>query len=127
MLMTPSPAAPTSDDFISIQYIADKTILRTRGFVIDTVSTCSEVLNHNELRAINFENEMQKAIPFLLDHLWARLATPEPLVYPLEHSLDAFSLTLVSGYRNGQPAAQSMEQHRNDFATYLLFRKNPSG
>ena len=119
MLLTPTPAAPTSDDFISIRQIADKTILRTRGFVIDTVSTYSEVLNHNELRALNFENEMQKAIPFLLDHLWARLTTPEPLAYPLEHSLDAFSLTLVSGYHNGQPVAQRMEQHRNDFAAYL--------
>lgn len=119
MFTTPTPAAPTLDNFISIRKIADKTILRTRGFVIDTVSTCSEVLNHNELRATSLENEMQKAIPFLLDHLWARLATPDPPGYPLEHCLDAFSLMLVSEYHNGQPAAQNMEQHRNDFASYL--------
>jgi hypothetical protein len=121
-LIWPQAVAPNSDVHISVLKFGDKRIVKVRGFMIDTVSRMSNILDPTEFAVTTFTREMQKSNRFLLDSLWEIANNPpNPSLKPAQ-ILEGLSLSLTSGNRDARSALDglSLTQHQADFAAYIL-------
>lgn len=121
MLATVAPAAPAREQSEEFPRILDNNILSVRGFKIDTVLAFSEIIDQNQLVVTTLEIEMQKKIPFLVDHIWKILATSSSITVPTQETLDNLSLSFHESFPIQRiPSSQSFIRHRADFAAYLF-------
>lgn len=122
-LRSPTHAAAETDNSITFAQSGTKMVLKCRGVIVDTLRLMSDMIDPNELTVKSLEKEMQKKIPFLIDHIWNKtVAVPGmPLVSP-EQLLSSLSFVLTGGYRNeaAAVAGDSLEQLRAGFAAFVL-------
>jgi hypothetical protein len=110
----------SASDITFIKSVA-KPILVVRGVVFDTVLAVSPVLDDKDFIVTTLRNEMAKNCPFFLDTLWLMLSTPPDTCLTVEETLDRLSATLAAGLRKYlKLEGTNLEQHRADFAAYLL-------
>jgi hypothetical protein len=123
--MTPGMRRPMSeeesDSHIAFVKSVARPILVVRGVVFDTVLAVSPVLDDKDFIVTTLGKEMAKNCPFFLDTLWHMLSTPPDTCLTVEEMLDRLSATLAAGLRKYlRLEGANLEQHRADFAAYLL-------
>lgn len=122
-LRCPKQAAADTDTSISVAQSERGMILNCRGVFIDTVQAMADMIEPSELIITSLKKEMQKKIPFLIDHIWTRVVV-EPGI-PLASSkelLASLCLVLTGGYRNDldSTSGENQEQQYSDLAALLL-------
>jgi hypothetical protein len=122
-LRFPTHAAADTDNSISVVESEKGMILKCRGIFIDTVQAMSDMIEPSELTVTTLEREMQKKIPFLIDHIWNKTVVEPgiPLASPGE-LLASLSLVLTGGYLNDSDSTlgEKQEQQQSDFAALIL-------
>ena len=74
-----------------------------------------------EHEAILLGSELSKNCPFFLDAIWSMLNTPPHTGLTVEETLNRLSAALAAGLRKYMKLeGANLEQHRADFAAYLL-------
>ena len=108
--MTPTKPAPTETIIIR----DDK--VYCRGSIIGAISAFSHMISPKELAVTDYDAEMRKSIPFLMDHLHETLAAPP------ERFINALSMVLTGSVRGTGSAGSGigMHQQRADCAAYAL-------
>jgi hypothetical protein len=81
------------------------------------------MIDPRELTVKSLEKELQKKIPFLIDHIWNKTIAV-PGIPPVSEGqlLSSLSFLLTGGYRNeaAATASDSLEQLKADFAAFIL-------
>ncbi|PMD62998.1 uncharacterized protein K444DRAFT_627851 [Hyaloscypha bicolor E] len=78
-------AAPGGDDLDVNPKIVRSNVLRVRGFMMeDTGFAFSEIMDQNQLIVTSLETELQKKIPFLMDHLRNIVVSSDTVESPTE-------------------------------------------
>jgi hypothetical protein len=98
-LRCPTQAATVTDTSISITDSERGMALKCRGVFIDTLRAMTDIIEPSELTITTIENEMQKKIPFLVDHIWTKtIMEPDIPHASLGYFLALLSLVLTGGY-----------------------------
>jgi hypothetical protein len=121
-LRCPTQAATEKDSSISVTE-SEKGMILKCGFFIDTLRTMSEMIDPNELIIMTPEKEMQKRIPFLIDHIWKKtVVESETPIESLGGLLASLCLVLTGGYLNNSDSTyvEKQEQQQSDLAALVL-------
>jgi hypothetical protein len=65
--------------------------------MMDTVFALSEIMDQNLLIVTSLETELQKKIPFLMDHLWKIIVSSDTVESPIEENLENLMLSFPEG------------------------------
>jgi hypothetical protein len=122
-LRYPTQAAEDTNNSISIVESDKGMILKCRGIFIDTLRAMSGMMEPSELTVTTLSNEMQKKIPFLIDHIWNKTVV-EPTI-PLSSTKEfiaSLSLVLTGGYLNSasSTSGEKQEQQQSDLAALIF-------
>ncbi|KAH8782225.1 hypothetical protein F5882DRAFT_462851 [Hyaloscypha sp. PMI_1271] len=98
---------------------------------MDTVFALSEIMDQNLLIVTSLETEMQKKIPFLMDHLWEIIVSSDTVESPIEENLENLENLMLSfpeGFRDaaGSSFSDSAPAPRRFCRTSLGIREDPS-
>ena len=122
-LRCPTKSASETDTNFSITKLEKGMALKCRGFNIDTIRAMSDMIEPSGLTVTTLEKEEQKKIPFLVDHIWHKVALePEIPLNSNEEFLEALSLILTGGYRDYLDSTSGEEQKKQvaDLAALIL-------
>jgi hypothetical protein len=122
-LRCPTQGATATDSSISIAESEKGRILKCRGVFIDTLRTMSDMIEPSGLIITTLEKEMQKKIPFLIDHIWKNAVVESEIpLASLGELLASLSLVLTGGYLKGSDSTsgENQKQQQSDFAAFVL-------
>lgn len=122
-LRCPTQGAPDTDYSISIAESEKGMKLKCHGFFIDTLRAMSDMIEPSELMVTTREKEIQKKIPFLIDHIWNKIVVePGISLASLGELLASLSLVLTGGYLNDLESisGKTQEQQQSDLAALIL-------
>jgi hypothetical protein len=97
--------------------------LKCRGVFIDTLRAMTDAIEPSELTVTTLEKEMQKKIPFLVDHIWTKIVVEPDMPHAsLVDFLASLSLVLTGGYLGPSPSTsgEEQEQQKLDLAALVL-------
>ena len=128
-LRCPTQAATETDTSISVTESERGMVLKCRGVLIDTLRAMADVIKPSELIITTLEKEMQKKIPFLIDHIWTKTVMEPDIPHAsLGYFLASLSLVLTGGClgfsypTSGEEQQQKsdLEQQKSDLAALVL-------
>jgi hypothetical protein len=122
-LRCPTNAAAETDNRILLAETKNGMILKCRGFVIDTLRAMSDMMVASELTVTTADKEIQKKIPFLIDHVWnTTVVDPKIPLRPPREYMAALSLVLTGGYLDDldSTSGERKEQQQADLAALTL-------
>jgi hypothetical protein len=122
-LRCPTQAAAETDNSISIVESEEGMILKCRGISIDELRAMSDMIEPSDLTVTTLKKEMQKKIPFLIDHIWNKTVVEPgiPLASPGD-LLASLGVVLTGGYLNDSDSTsgEEQEQQQSDLAALVL-------
>jgi hypothetical protein len=122
-LRCPTKAAAETDNTMSVVESKKGMVLKCRGIFIDTLRAMSDMIEPSGLIVTTLEKEIQKKIPFLIDHIWNKTVVEPgiPLSSPRE-LLASLGLVLTGGYLNdsNSTSGENQEQQQSDLAALIL-------
>lgn len=122
-LRCPTQAAAETNNSISVVESEKGMMLKCRGIFIDTLLVMPDMIQPSELTVTTLEKEMQKKIPFLIDHIWNEIVVESgiPLASPRELPA-SLSLVLIGGYLNDldSTSGENQEKQQSDLAAVIL-------
>ena len=119
----PIQAAPETDNSILIAEYEEGMMLNCCGIFIDTLKTMSNMIEPSELIITTLQKEMQKNIPFLVDHIWIRnVVEPDIPLTSVGEFLLSLSLVLTGGFLNDSDSTsgENQKQQQSDLAALVL-------
>jgi hypothetical protein len=122
-LRCPTQAAAETDTSISVASSERGMVLKCRGVFIDTMRAMADVIEPSELTVTTLEKEMQKKIPFLIDHIWTKTVVEPDIPHAsLGDFLASLALVLTGGYLEFSPSTsgEEQEQQKVDLAALVL-------
>jgi hypothetical protein len=99
--------------------------------MMDTVFAFSEIMDQNLLIVTSLETELQKRIPFLMDHLWEIIVSSDTVESPIEETLETLETLMLSfpeGFSDaaGSSFSDSAPAPSRFCRTSLGIREDPS-
>jgi hypothetical protein len=85
--------------------------------MMDTVFALSEIMDQNLLIVTSLETELQKKIPFLMDHLWEIIVSSDTVESPIEENLETLENPILP-FPEGLPHAAGSFLSENDIDPY---------
>jgi hypothetical protein len=122
-LRCPVQAATETDTSITVTETAKGIILKCRGVLIDSLRAMSDIIEPSELTITTLEKEMQKKLPFLIDHIWTKtIVEPDIPHASLDYLLASLSLVLTGGFLDvaNSTSGKEQEQQMSDLAALVL-------
>lgn len=98
--------------------------LRCHGVLISSVRAYSDMIDPKELAITDYAAEVEKKLPFLMDHVYARLVLTQPVETrpSADDFVSALSFLLTGAHRGTTPAASgpARDKQRADCAAHAV-------